>query len=416
MKFKIIISLAAAAVVIITLWLLFFNKEENSDIIITPNFGKFDVTVTTTGELQAKNSVEIRGPGQVQTIGIYQMKISKLVPEGTVVDSGDFVAELDKTDIMSKIKDAELNIEKQRSKLKQSKLDSSLTLSQARDDIENLKFNLEEKKLLIKQSKYEPPATKRQAEIDYEKAERAYNQAVKNYKTKVQKAVTGIQIINTDLSKEIQKLNKLKDLMKRFTIRAPAAGMVIYERQWDGRRKTVGSTIRAWHPTVAELPDLTKMESITYVNEVDIQKVEKEQKVKIGLDADPDKKLTGVVERVANIGGQRQNSDSKVFEVVVTVNEKDTTLRPAMTTSNEILVASKDSALYIPLECVHTKNDTTFVYKHNGGEPVKQQVELGLISENEAEIKKGLKRGDEIYLSIPTKYEKAEKMAIKEPE
>lgn len=413
MKIKLIIALVAVIVIAIAVKYMFFNAEESNDIIIKPTFGKFNVTVTTTGELRAKNSIEIRGPGQATTIGIYQMKISKLVPEGTLVDSGAFVAELDKTDVLTKIKDEQLNIEKERTKLLQSKLDSTLTLSQARDEIENMRYYMEEQKLLIEQSKYEPPATKRQAEINYEKAERTYRQALKNYETKVQKALTDISIINTDLSKRLQELEKLTNIMSQFTITAPASGMVIYTREWDGRKITVGSTIRSWNPTVAELPDLNNMESITYVNETDIQKLKTGQKVKIGLDADPKKKLSGIVKQVANIGEQIRGSDSKVFEVVVEVNESDTTLRPAMTTSNEISTAVIDSVLSVPLECIHTEHDTTFVYKVVNGSTVKQVVKLGLINDNAAVIKKGLKKEDNIFLSIPEEFKSSIKTVFK---
>ncbi len=413
MKIRIIVALIIVIALAIAVKFLYFNKEESADIIIKPSYGKFNVTVTTSGELRAKNSIEIRGPMQATTIEIYQMKISKLIPEGTVVDSGAFVAELDKTDVLTKIKDEQLNIEQERTKLLQSKLDSTLTLTQARNEIENYRYSMEEQKLLIEQSKYEPPATKRQAEMNYEKAERAYKQAVNNYETKVQKALTDISIINTDLSKKLKKLSKLMSIMSEFTIKAPAAGMVIYSREWDGRKITVGSTVAAWNPTVAELPDLTEMESVTYVNETDIQKLKTGQKVKIALDADPAKKLSGIVKSVANIGEQRRNSDSKVFEVVITVLESGTMLRPAMTTSNEIKTATIDNSIFVPLECIHSSNDTTFVYKSVNGSPVKQIVKLGLVNDNEAIIKKGLKKDDEIYLSVPAEFKSEVQSAVR---
>jgi HlyD family secretion protein len=123
--------------------------------------------------------------------------------------------------------------------------------------------------------------------------------------------------------------------------------------------------------------------------------------VKIKLDADPNKKLTGTVTSVANIGEQRPNSDAKVFEVRILISESDTTLRPSMTTSNEILVARLDSALYVPLECVQTVDSTTFVYRKDGGGAVRQEVRLGLINENEAVILEGVGEDDEIYLAAP---------------
>ena len=90
--------------------------------------------------------------------------------------------------------------------------------------------------------------------------------------------------------------------------------MVIYTKGWDGKPIKAGSQISTWRPVVATLPDLSVMLSKTYHNEVDVRKVKTGQKVEIGLDAFPDKKLTGVVTRVANVGEQRPNSDSKVLK------------------------------------------------------------------------------------------------------
>jgi multidrug efflux pump subunit AcrA (membrane-fusion protein) len=200
--------------------------------------------------------------------------------------------------------------------------------------------------------------------------------------------------------KERQKMDVMRQVLTQFTILAPADGMVVYAREWNGKKKIVGATVSPWEPTVATLPDLTMMESITYINEVDIQKIAVGQEVILRLDADPNKKLSGSIAQVANIGEQRPNSDSKVFEVRIIINDRDTTLRPAMTTSNEINVAKISNVLSIPLEAVHTQDTITYVYLKNGG-TIKQEIKLGLQNDNAAVVLQGLSEKDEIYLSPP---------------
>jgi multidrug efflux pump subunit AcrA (membrane-fusion protein) len=401
-KRTILISALFVIVIAVVVWFSFGTKvKSQSDIFTSPRFGKFLVTVTTTGELQAKNSIMITGPVNARTVGIWQMKILNLVPEGTVVKKGEFVAELDKSEIETRRKETELNLQKYESQFTQAKLDSTLTLSQARDELVNLRYTMEEKKILKEQSIYEPPAIRRQAEIDYERSQRNYQQAVKNYKTKTQQAIAKIKAVEVDFMKERQRFEMLLSVIGEFTIKAPAVGMVIYAREWNGKKKVVGSTVSPWEPSVATLPDLKVMESITYINEVDIQKITNGQNVNIKLDADPNKKLTGKITNVANIGEKRPNSDSKVFEVRILISESDTTLRPAMTTSNEIIVATFDSVISAPLECIHTEGLITFIYKKSDGKAIKQQVELGMLNENEVIILRGLNQNDVIFLSIP---------------
>ncbi len=368
----------------------------------TPNVGPFRVEVATTGELQAKNSVQIQGPPSARRARIYEIEIARLVEEGTEVEAGDFVAELDRSPLEEKTEDARLDLQQSESKYEQAQLDTTLTLSQVRDEIVDLRFAMEEAKLNKKQSQFESPSVQRQAEIDYQKATRNYEKAQVNYETKVQQAEAKMREVTAELQddqKQMQRLNVLRDA---FTIRAPTNGMVVYHRDWKGEKVTEGNSIRYHDPVVATLPDLSVMESVTYVNEVDVQKVRVGQPVMIGLDAIPDAVLHGEVTKVANIGQQRPNSDAKVFEVIIEIEESDPSLRPAMTTSNTIEIAERDKALHVPLETLHSVGDSlTFVYLRENADVVRQEVAVGLINENRAIIEDGVTPNDQLFLSLP---------------
>jgi hypothetical protein len=143
------------------------------------------------------------------------------------------------------------------------------------------------------------------------------------------------------------------------------------------------------------------MESITFVNEIDVRKVAKGQHVSISLDADPNKKLKGSVVEVANVGEQRPNADAKVFEVKIAVENADTTLRPGMTTGNGVQTYSIKDALYVPLEAVVSDSGQAFVYKQVGARTVKQQVQTGAMNDNEVVIVRGLAEKDRVLLSPP---------------
>ena len=193
--------------------------------------------------------------------------------------------------------------------------------------------------------------------------------------------------------------------MQNFTIRAPASGMVIYQKEWNGKKKTVGSQVNAWEPTVATLPDLSEMESITYVNEIDIRKLAMGQPVKVSLDSDPTKSFIGAVTQVANVGEQRPNNDAKVFEVRVLLTQSDTTLRPGMTTSNAIETSRIKNALYIPIEAVTVDSGTQVVYKRSGTRVSKQEIESGTMSDDEVVVLRGLHEDDRVLLSPPLDHE-----------
>jgi multidrug efflux pump subunit AcrA (membrane-fusion protein) len=401
MSKKIIIAVLSTGFLLAVWAFIGRDTTEQLDIFVSPGMGDFQVIVTSTGELRAKNSIQIRGPQGVRDVQIWQMTIQSLVPEGTVVKKGDVVAEIDRSEIMTRMQNTQLDVQRAESQYEQAQLDSSLTLTQARDNLENLHFQLEERQIAVEQSVYESPAVQRQVQIELERTQRQLAQEQQNYKTRVLQAEANLREIEANLTQEQNKLNRIMQVMQDFSIKAPENGMVVYARNWQGRKTTTGSTINSFDPVVAELPDFSAMESLTYINEVDIQKIRQNQTVYIGLDAIRDKKLTGVVTSIANIGEQRPNSHSKVFEVKIEINESDTTLRPAMTTSNEILIETIENALFIPLESVHAYDNDHFVFKRDGIQTVMQQIIMGSANDNDVVILEGLTLDDQVLISMP---------------
>ena len=281
--------IAAVFLLAVIAYFLLSNGRKEQQVIAKAKKGDFPIEVTTTGELIAKSSEKIYGPQALRQIQIWQVKIQDIIPDGTVVDSGQYVASLDRTEISNKIKDEETNLEKLESQMTKTRLDTSLELRSARDELINLKYSLEEKKITLDQSKYEPPATIRQVEIELEKSQRAFEQAEKNYKLRFQKAEANMQEVSASYNQAKRKHDQMSDVLNQFNVLAPKAGMVIYRRNWDGSKIGVGSTVNAWDNIVAELPDLSEMISKTYVNEIDISKVKVGQEVQIGIDAFPEK-------------------------------------------------------------------------------------------------------------------------------
>ena len=116
----------------------------------------------------------------------------------------------------------------------------------------------------------------------------------------------------------------------------------------------------------------------------------------------PEKKLSGQVIEIANVGEQKPNSDAKVFQLLILINESDTTLRPGMTTSNNIISGELQDVLFIPVEALHSQGDSiSYVFKKDGLSTIKQEVFLGKSNADEVVILKGLQEKDMVYLSDP---------------
>jgi len=403
MKRTIIITGIVVAVAIIILIVIskITAKKDIANLYAESKRGQFEIVVTTTGELQAKKSTDIYGPEirESRNIRATDIKITDMVPEGTEVNQGDYIATLDRTSFDNSLKDELDRLLTQETNLEMKILDTAVTLSNLRDNIKNQKFTVEEAAITLQQSKYEPPTTIRQAEISLDKASRTLDQAIRSYSLRVEQAKSDMRNIKNNLSEQRTRVSDLQTVLSKFLVTAPSAGMIIYKRDRMGTKRKVGSSISPWDNVVATLPDMSSMISKTYVNEIDVSKVKAGQKVEIVIDAFPEKSYTGIVTSVANIGEQLPNADAKVFEVNIEVDGSDPILRPSMTTGNKIITKTINDVTYIPLESVQAGADSVpFVYLKGGN---KQVVVLGESNENNVVIEQGLKPGVQIYLSTP---------------
>lgn len=401
------IGLIALTTILLGYWIFggSGSEEINKTMITKVIKGNLPIEVIATGELKALNSQNIFAPSLLRSLGVSQIKISNMAAEGTILKKGDFVASLDPSEIGSKLSQLEIDKEQKLSDLKSSKLDTALSMRSERETILNLKYAMEENDLEVKQSKFEPPAVQRKAEINLEKATRSYNQAIINLKLKKQQAVSKVFKVQTELRQLQVKIQKMMTGLQSLQVTAPQNGMLVYYSNWNGKVKP-GSTINTWNPIIASIPDLTEMISKTYVNEIDISKVKKGQSVSLSIDAFADKKITGEIISVANIGQQLSGSDAKVFEVEIKVLEQDSMLKPSMTTSNKINIKQLLGVLFIPIEAVFSKETTQFVYVKNGNRFKKMEVKTSESSEEYIEVLQGLSEGQEISLLAPENSDK----------
>ena len=418
MKRIFIISGVVIAIVALIVFNKMTSKKGNLNIFAEVKKGTFEIIVTNSGELIAEKSIEIKGPeiGQSNNQGgnrqggdrggnrggdmhAMDLKIQDIVPEGTIVKEGDFIAQLDRSSYANTLKDEFENLKTYQTNVEMKVLDTAVALTDLRDDIKNQRYVVEEASITLTQSKFEPPAAIRQAEIALDKAQRNLQQKIKGYKLRVAQNLSEINHDKLHLTRETKLVNDLQEFLAKFTITAPSSGMVIYKKERNGTKRKTGSSVNPFDRVIATLPDLSSMISKVYVNEIEVSKVKEGQKVNINVDAFPKKAFTGSVMSIANIGEQLPNSDAKMFEVQIKVIGSDPALRPSMTTGNKINIETFDDAIFIPTECVQAGADSIpFVYEKN---KTKHIVVLGESNEKNVIIEQGLQPGASIYVIPP---------------
>jgi HlyD family secretion protein len=421
--------------------LIAFNRMSSKNKVVNTytevKKGLFEITVTNSGELLAEKSIDIRGPemgqqndqqrgsgggmsgssgGQRMTVTVSRggggggdmhaqdLKIQDMVPEGTIVKTGDYIAQLDRSSYNNTLKDEQDNLKTAQTNYDMKLLDTAVALTSQRDDIKNQKYVVEEAEITLEQSKFEPPATIRKAETALDRAKRSLEQKKRSYQLTISQNMADLRRLKQRLDREQRLVSDIQNFLAKFTITAPAPGMVIYKKERTGSKRKIGSSVNAFDMVIATLPDLSVMISKIYVNEIEISKVKLGQSVAVKVDAFPAKAFTGKVSFIANIGETLPNSDSKMFEVQIKLDGTDPDLRPTMTTGNKIIIQSYNDAVYIPTEAVQTGMDSIpFVYTKSRN---KQIVLLGESNDKNILVAKGLEPGSEIFLIQPEEPEK----------
>lgn len=405
MKKSIVYGISILAIAAIAYFMLKPTvSASKSNLYATAKQSNFLVSVSATGELKAKKSTIIRGPQGMRSAQIYNTTIKDIIPEGTLVKKGDYVASLDKSELATKIQNVQTEIEKENTKLEQIKIDTAIQMKGIRDQIADQEFNMAQEKLEIERNKYEPQMVIDQSKLKLQNSLRAMDQLRDKADLMVIQSEAKVREIEATIKQQAAKLQQMMDLSLSFNIKAPEDGMLIYQRTWNGK-KGPGSQISGWDPTVAELPDLTKMTSVAYISEIDISKIKKGQKVNVKVDAFPEKVFDGQIITVANIGQELRGQEAKVFEIVIAINQTDDVLRPSMTTTNDILIYEYEDVTNIPLEAFYSDSIDYVITKKPGG-LVRKQIITGATNENNVIVVEGIASGEKVLLTPPDNLDK----------
>ena len=200
------------------------------------------------------------------------------------------------------------------------------------------------------------------------------------------------------------KLAQAQQQLARTEVRADVPGIVVYRDVFFGseqRKPQVGDQVWANQPLLI-LPDISKMVAETRVRETDIHKVERNQGVKVRVQAYPDLKLTGRVTLVGTLAQEeKERRGAKFFGVTVQIDGSEPRLRPGMTAQVEIQVEERPRALFVPLPAVFEKDGRSVCYLVRRGRLHAQEVVTGPSNQDFVVIDRGLREGDRVALRDP---------------
>ncbi|HPN39055.1 MAG TPA: efflux RND transporter periplasmic adaptor subunit [Melioribacteraceae bacterium] len=396
-----IIFLSTFVVIIIVLFMLVFGSSTTEEEIPTYKVkkGNFLISLAESGELIAKNSITIPAPRVRGTL-----KIVYLIPEGKYVAAGEVLVKFDPTEALAKVQEEQSKLEMAMSEKDKLLANHSSSNAQMESQLKSAELSFELSKLNLEQMKFEAEAKQREAKLNHQKNELSYLQTKQEFESKKIIQNSELKKMQIEIKQRQNDLDEAKRVLDALTLTAPAEGLVVYAANWsnDGRKYTIGDT--PWGgATIVTLPDLSFMQSLTSVNEVDVSKIKVGNNVVVKLDAFQDSTFEGTIANVASLGKQKGNDPNiKVFEVLVDIKGKSKILKPGMTTSNKIVINQISDVISVPQEAVFDKGKNKVVYVKDGSSYEEVKVETGEKNEDFVVITKGLEGGETVFLKDPT--------------
>jgi HlyD family secretion protein len=190
------------------------------------------------------------------------------------------------------------------------------------------------------------------------------------------------------------------DSLQLASIRAPAGGVVIRRGAEQGETVVGGTSTVGGGTELFVIADLAVLVVNAAINEVDIGKVRRGDRVQLNADAFPDDTVSGMVRLIPPAAELRDRV--RVFDVEIEVRGRQSVLRPGMTANVRIAGPTHRNVVRVPVEAVIFQEGSPVVFKASGGASRAVPVRLGLSNVTHVEIVgPGILPGDTVALEDP---------------
>lgn len=322
------------------------NNEKNKEYQTTPVKKRtISSSVIATGIVKPQTGAEVKVGSRISGI-VKELNVNV----GDIVKKGDLLARLEETELRAEYNQSLANLENTKTVLKYAKIEME-----------------RQQKLLEKNF------TSRQN----------YDNSVREYEL----ALTGMKQAEANL-------DYAKVQLDYTNIIAPTNGVAASISTQEG--ETVAAMFAA--PTFVTIINLDKLEVRAYVDETDIGKISKGQKVEFTVDTYADVKFEGVVQAIYPKAEIIDNVVNYVSIIEIT-NKQGKLLRPEMTTTVDILTESIDDVLTVPNKAIARSEGKLVVYTIENQNIVKKAVEIGAQDRLYTQITSGLRENERVVLN-----------------
>jgi len=370
-------------------------------------------------------SKKINATGTVQIPTQYNLsfngksKITQVnVAVGDSVKAGQVLAKLDETVANQQIQQAKTSLANAQASLTRLK---NVDVISVQRSLKSAQINLINAQQTLNLVKNAPDLTKAQSydkalsnytslddaiqaeqrAVDLAQLDVNYNQAVLDSKT----SGTDLKSAQAAVDQANSNLTIAQAASSDYVLLAPADGTVATVNgkvgEYPGTSASGGGSSSVQSAFIVLEASSPNVQINVPADEADIGSVQVNQAVDITLPAYPDKKFSGTVTQVSQIGQTQSNVTT--FPVTVTAANPDGLMKAGMSANVSIIIAQKQNVLIVPSEAVRgSGNNKTVMLPPAAGatQPGRQDVQIGLDDGKNAEVLSGLQEGDQVVVGF----------------
>lgn len=202
-----------------------------------------------------------------------------------------------------------------------------------------------------------------------------------------------------------RRLDRLREQLSACTLTAPSDGIVIYSTSVAGNNRNnqnpiaEGTAVRERQP-ILRMPDTSAMKAVIRINEANIPRI------KVGLQATVsipgvDEPVKASLTKIAVLADSSQrwlNPDLKEYPVELTLDKTPPDLKPGLSVEVVISLDHLKQVLVVPIPCIYSANDKSYVFVRNGSGVRMQIVDVGRSNDSFVEIRSGIKSGEQVLM------------------
>jgi len=273
----------------------------------------------------------------------------------------------------------------------------------------NLELAKEELRLL---EEYTRQRNIDQFESDFHQAKMALERTQRKARADVVQAKADLKAKELEYTRQVTKLEKIKDQIDKATVLAPADGTVIYATSarrggFRDNREPLDEGVEVFErQELIYLPTATSAMAEVDIHESSLEKVQLGLPAIVTVDALQGKTFLGSVGQIAPLpdpASMWMNPDLKVYNSEVYLEGDTPDLRTGMSCKVEIIVQQYADAVYIPVQAVIRIAGQPAVYVVKDGTIEEREVQIGLDNNRMIRIIDGIQEGEVGLLTPPLK-------------